>query len=108
MYRVGIVGASGYTGAELLRLAFEHPQLELAWAMGETQAGTEVADLYPSLAAAYPRTTWVEHFEWLEPLFNERLELRAGRMVVPDRPGLGLSLSERVAGWTVDTTDSHI
>src|SRR5213082_3063199 len=55
MYRVGIVGASGYTGAELLRLCFEHPQLELAWAMGETQAGTEVADLYPSLAAAYPR-----------------------------------------------------
>ena len=56
MYRVGIVGASGYTGAELLRLCFEHPQLELVWAMGETQAGTEVADLYPSLAAAYPRT----------------------------------------------------
>src|SRR3954453_12057019 len=56
MYRVGIVGASGYTGAELLRLCFEHPQFELAWAMGETQAGTEVADLYPSLAAAYPRT----------------------------------------------------
>src|SRR2546421_5336455 len=55
MYRVGIVGASGYTGAELLRLTFEHPQLELVWAMGETQAGTEVADLYPSLAAAYPR-----------------------------------------------------
>src|SRR5436190_4415431 len=55
MYRVGIVGASGYTGAELLRLCFEHPQLELVWAMGETQAGTEVADLYPSLAAAYPR-----------------------------------------------------
>src|SRR2546423_12119877 len=55
MYRVGIVGASGSTGAELLRLCFEHPQLELAWAMGETQAGTEVADLYPSLAAAYPR-----------------------------------------------------
>src|SRR5437588_6558709 len=56
MYRVGIVGAAGYTGAELLRLCFEHPQFELAWAMGETQAGTEVADLYPSLAAAYPRT----------------------------------------------------
>src|SRR5947209_13612300 len=55
MYRVGIVGASGYTGAELLRLCFEHPQLELAWAMGETPAGNEVADLYPSLAAAYPR-----------------------------------------------------
>ena len=54
MYRVGIVGASGYAGAELLRLCFEHPELELSWAMGETQAGTQVADLYPSLAAAFP------------------------------------------------------
>ena len=44
MYRVGIVGASGYTGAELLRLCFEHPQFELVWAMGETQAGSDVAD----------------------------------------------------------------
>src|SRR5207253_5439011 len=54
MYRVGIVGASGYAGAELLRLCFEHPELEASWAMGETQAGTQVADLYPSLAAAFP------------------------------------------------------
>ncbi|WP_342354210.1 hypothetical protein [Streptomyces inhibens] len=52
--------------------------------------------------AAYPRTAWVEHFEWLEPLFNEQLELREGRMFVPDRPGLGLSLSERATAWTVD------
>src|SRR4029077_2603454 len=51
---IGIVGASGYTGAELLRLAAGHPSLEVAWATGDTQAGTPVADLYPSLAAAYP------------------------------------------------------
>jgi L-alanine-DL-glutamate epimerase-like enolase superfamily enzyme len=59
-------------------------------------------ELHLHLAAAYPRTTWVEHFEWLEPLFNERLELRDGRMLVPARPGLGLSLSERVAAWTAE------
>ena len=52
--RVGIIGASGYTGAELLRLAASHPELEVVLATGDTQAGTAVADLYPSLAAAYP------------------------------------------------------
>ena len=54
MHRIGIVGASGYTGAELLRLVAAHPQLEVAWATGDTQAGARVADLYPSLAGAYP------------------------------------------------------
>jgi N-acetyl-gamma-glutamyl-phosphate reductase len=52
MATVGIVGASGYAGAELLRLCAAHPDLELAWATGDRQAGTRVASLYPSLAAA--------------------------------------------------------
>jgi N-acetyl-gamma-glutamyl-phosphate reductase len=51
---VGIVGGSGYTGAELLRLVHGHPDLRVAWATGDTQAGTAVGALYPSLAAAYP------------------------------------------------------
>jgi len=54
MLRAGVVGASGYTGAELLRLCHHHPDLEVAWATGDTSAGTTVAGLYPSLAAAYP------------------------------------------------------
>ena len=54
MFAVGIVGASGYAGAELLRLCHLHPQLEVAWATGDTQAGSLVGALYPSLAAAYP------------------------------------------------------
>ncbi len=57
-------------------------------------------ELHVHLAAAYPREPWVEHFEWLEPLFNERLEIKDGRMRVPSRPGLGVTLSDRVAGWT--------
>jgi N-acetyl-gamma-glutamyl-phosphate reductase len=52
--RVGIVGASGFTGAELLRLAAAHPDLEVVVATGDSQAGNAVAELYPSLAAAYP------------------------------------------------------
>nr|3CB3_A Chain A, Mandelate racemase/muconate lactonizing enzyme [Polaromonas sp. JS666]3CB3_B Chain B, Mandelate racemase/muconate lactonizing enzyme [Polaromonas sp. JS666]3CB3_C Chain C, Mandelate racemase/muconate lactonizing enzyme [Polaromonas sp. JS666]3CB3_D Chain D, Mandelate racemase/muconate lactonizing enzyme [Polaromonas sp. JS666] len=57
-------------------------------------------ELHVHLAAAYPREPWVEHFEWLEPLFNERIEIRDGRMLVPTRPGLGLTLSGQVKAWT--------
>ncbi|MHB8670071.1 MAG: N-acetyl-gamma-glutamyl-phosphate reductase [Acidimicrobiales bacterium] len=49
VYRIGILGASGYTGAELLRLCAGHPELEVAWATADSQAGMPVADLYPSL-----------------------------------------------------------
>ncbi len=56
-------------------------------------------ELHVHLAAAQPRESWVEHFDWLEPLFEERLVLKDGRMLVPARPGLGLTLSERAAAW---------
>lgn len=52
--KVGIMGASGYTGAELLRLCAMHPKFDVVWAGGESHAGDQIADLYPSLAAAYP------------------------------------------------------
>ncbi len=51
---IGVFGASGYAGAELLRLAAIHPDWEVTLATAETQAGGRVGDLYPSLAAAYP------------------------------------------------------
>lgn len=54
MVSVGIFGASGYTGLELLRLSAGHPDLEVVLATGDSTAGTAVADLYPSLRAAYP------------------------------------------------------
>jgi N-acetyl-gamma-glutamyl-phosphate reductase len=58
MATVGIVGASGYAGAELLRLIAQHPNLDLVWATGDSQAGTRVAELYPSLIAAYGDLTF--------------------------------------------------
>ncbi len=54
MVKVGIIGASGYTGVELLRLAAGHPRFDIAYATGGTQAGTPAASLYPALTAAYP------------------------------------------------------
>lgn len=79
-----------------LRLAAlaEHQRLQLAphFAM----------EIHVHLAAAYALEPWVEHFEWLEPLFEERLEIRDGRMLVPSRPGLGVTLSEQARKWTAD------
>src|SRR5687768_11789049 len=60
-YRVGIYGGSGYTGAELLRLCAAHPEFDVVFATADTQAGTRAADLYPSLAAAYPDLTFADN-----------------------------------------------
>ena len=58
------------------------------------------------LAATTPGESWVEHFDWLDPVFNERLETADGRMIVPTAPGLGLTLADAVAGWTAADYDS--
>lgn len=62
-------------------------------------------EIHLHLAAAYAREPWVEHFDWLDPLFNERLEIRDGRMIVPNRPGLGITLSEQTVAWTVENCE---
>lgn len=49
MVRVGIVGGTGYTGVELLRLLALHPQAELCAITSRSDAGTPVADMFPSL-----------------------------------------------------------
>ena len=62
-------------------------------------------EIHLHLAAAYAHDTWVEHFDWLDPLFNEHLEIKDGRMLVSDRPGLGFTLSDQAVAWTVDSTE---
>jgi len=48
--RVGIVGASGYGGVQLVRLLSEHPQVEITYLGGSSSAGRPYTDLYPHLA----------------------------------------------------------
>jgi N-acetyl-gamma-glutamyl-phosphate reductase len=48
---VAVLGASGYAGAEALRLLLAHPDLEVTVATADTQAGLSVASLYPNLLA---------------------------------------------------------
>ncbi|WP_188196301.1 L-talarate/galactarate dehydratase [Nonomuraea sp. SYSU D8015] len=84
----------GITPFVRLAALAEHERLQLAphFAM----------EIHLHLAAAYAMEPWVEHFEWLEPLFNERLEIRDGRMLVPRRPGLGVTMSEQAVKWTAE------
>lgn len=49
MIRVGIVGGTGYTGVELLRLLALHPQAEIVAITSRSEAGVAVSDLFPSL-----------------------------------------------------------
>ncbi|MBP5975136.1 N-acetyl-gamma-glutamyl-phosphate reductase [Brasilonema sp. CT11] len=47
--KVGIIGASGYGGVQLVRLLMDHPEVELVYLGGESSAGKSFADLYPHL-----------------------------------------------------------
>jgi len=49
MIKAGIVGGTGYTGVELLRLLAQHPQVELKVITSRKEAGTAVAAMFPSL-----------------------------------------------------------
>jgi len=74
----------------------------LAAQAGLTLAPHFAMEIHCHLAATYPSEPWVEHFDWLDPLFNERMAIADGRMIVSDRPGLGITLSDQLRAWTVD------
>jgi len=61
-FRIAIAGASGYAGAELVRLAAAHPFFEIAAVTSEKSAGQSVASVFPSLTGVVQHT-----FEALAP-----------------------------------------
>ncbi|QDP96391.1 mandelate racemase/muconate lactonizing enzyme family protein [Microlunatus elymi] len=65
-------------------------------------------EIHLHLAAHYPIEPWVEHFDWLDPLFTEQLETRDGRMWISDRPGLGITLTDRARAWTAARAEFRV
>ncbi|MDR1368469.1 MAG: N-acetyl-gamma-glutamyl-phosphate reductase [Candidatus Accumulibacter sp.] len=55
MFKVGIVGGTGYAGAELLRLLAQHPAVELRVITSRAEAGKRVSDIFPSLRGRVDR-----------------------------------------------------
>jgi L-talarate/galactarate dehydratase len=103
-----MAGSSDFVQPDAPRVGGITPFLQimnLASFKGRKLAPHFAMEIHVHLSAAYPEEPWLEHFEWLEPMFNERLELKNGRMQVPDRPGLGFTLSEQAIAWTVDTAE---
>lgn len=60
MIDIGIVGGTGYTGVELLRLLAGHPQARVRAITSRKDAGTKVADMFPSLRRRYDGLAFVE------------------------------------------------
>ena len=103
-----LAGASDFVQPDAPRVGGITPFLQimqLADLKGCQLAPHFAMEIHLHLAAAYPREPWLEHFEWLEPLFNERLDLRDGRMHLSDRSGLGFSLSDQALAWTKETVE---
>src|SRR3990172_6095594 len=59
MLKVAIVGASGYTGVELIRLLSSHPEIEITAVTSEQSAGKSIAEVFPSLSGVFEKT--LEH-----------------------------------------------
>ena len=71
MIKVGILGASGYAGGELLRLCAAHGAFAPTLFFGDSQAGETVASVHPHLALAYPDA----RFERFDPAHLKQIDL---------------------------------
>jgi len=65
--KIGVLGASGYTGAELLRLLIRHPRAEIVLLTADRRAGKTMADVFPQFAPySLPALTSIDAANWKE------------------------------------------
>jgi N-acetyl-gamma-glutamyl-phosphate reductase len=63
--KIGVLGASGYTGAELVRLLLRHAGVEIALLTADRRAGQEMRDVFPQFAPfALPKLVSIESLDW--------------------------------------------
>ena len=92
--RIGVLGASGYTGADLVRLALAHPSMEIAALTANSQAGKPMAEVFPQFAFVdLPGLTTVEEADWssIDAVFcglPHGTTQEIARTVLTDHPGI--------------------
>jgi N-acetyl-gamma-glutamyl-phosphate reductase len=108
--RAGVVGASGYAGCELLRLAAEHPDLEIVVATGVTSVGQRVAAYVPALAAIYPSL----EFSATDEVYASDLDVAfvalphgESQAVVPRLIQLGVTVVDLGADFRLKDADTY-
>ena len=64
--KIGVLGASGYTGSELVRLLLRHPHAEIAQLTADRRAGQEMAAVFPQFAPyVLPKLVSIEAIDWV-------------------------------------------
>ena len=61
MIKAGIMGATGYAGAEVLRICASHPEFEVAVITSDSEAGQQIADIYPAFRGVYDNLVLEPH-----------------------------------------------
>jgi N-acetyl-gamma-glutamyl-phosphate reductase len=65
--KIGVLGASGYTGAELVRLLLRHPQAEIVLLTADRRAGQEMRSVFPQFSPfALPKLVAIESIDWTQ------------------------------------------
>src|ERR1700730_724310 len=63
--KIGVLGASGYTGAELVRILLRHPRAEIVLLTAERSAGKAMRDVFPQFSPfALPQLVAVDGLDW--------------------------------------------
>ena len=63
--KIGVLGASGYTGAELVRLLIRHPNVEIVLLTADRRAGQEMRQVFPQFSPyALPKLTSIDGVDW--------------------------------------------
>src|SRR5262249_19541597 len=63
--KVGVLGASGYTGSECVRLLLRHPQVAIALLTADRKAGQEMRDVFPQFSPfALPKLVALDGLDW--------------------------------------------
>ncbi|HVV63335.1 MAG TPA: N-acetyl-gamma-glutamyl-phosphate reductase [Pseudolabrys sp.] len=64
--RIGVLGASGYTGSELVRLLLRHPRAEIALLTADRSAGKEMREVYPQFSPfSLPKLVSIDSVDWV-------------------------------------------